>query len=1027
MAKKKKTVWGETNSAPAQRQFTDREAPQESFVNALAEVNNREYSILSYYGVGGIGKSTLQTHLKEQYLDQDEKSIYSWIDFDTEANRTPHKALRTLARNFKQKSNINFPVFDIAYLIYWSKAFPDHNIKKDGLPFLEEGSQLAGVVNLFENSGGMIGTALNTLDYIVKKSKEFTFDTLVKDELKKLNALEAEEIEEKLILFFTYDIDTYKKKNSEMKVVIFFDTYEAICHTQKSHTNCHVKDEWIRDIISELTYVLFVICGREKIKWAEIDSEWEEDLNQHILGNLSADDARSFLESCKITDKALQNAIIQSSEGLPYYLDLCVDTFYQIKESGETPSAENFSNVEKEKIFERFMRYLSLEEEETLKVLANARFYTKELFTELIEKFKTGYPITAIYQLNNFSFISEDNGLFQIHDLMRKSLINFQNDELSHDVNTFLFEYYNSHLQTLDIKNITQESIEALPEAFYHKEQLGDVKKLDNWYTKPYKKFVQAAKYKTVLKLSIRLIDLQEEVLGEKHQDTATSYNNLAELYRTMGLYEKALQHHQKSCTLTKEVFGEEHQNTASSYNNQALLYEMMGEYEKALSYYQKSLLIREKVLGKEHASTATSYNNLAELYKLMGTYDKALSLYQKSLTIREKILGEKHPDTATSYNNLAGLYSAIDENEKALPLYQRALAIREKVLGEEHPDTAASYNNLATLYSTKGEKEKALTLYQKALDITENVLGEDHPDTAGSYNNLATLYSAVGEKEKALLLYQKALSIWEKVLGKDHPNTATSYTNIAVFYHSIGEYEKALPLLQKSLSIREEVLGVEHSSTTSSYNNLSILYEAMDDHVNAIKMKKQSLENKKKIYYDNQESGAIDYDLALYNLANNYDQLDMYNEALETYKEELLVLKFLRTQDQKKWHTDYLSTLNNIAHYQLGLKEFNNTILHYEEYFRLFDIKTIEKCEDISGFIYPYVKFYQAVLHTDDRTQLANIENIVRKSIHYFKEICADKYFERMAIEHTEYLPLKNSEDSFDNEKYEIFTKVFM
>ena len=59
MARKRKTILGQTSSAPAQRQFTDREEPQESFVKALTEVNSREYSILAYYGVGGIGKSSL--------------------------------------------------------------------------------------------------------------------------------------------------------------------------------------------------------------------------------------------------------------------------------------------------------------------------------------------------------------------------------------------------------------------------------------------------------------------------------------------------------------------------------------------------------------------------------------------------------------------------------------------------------------------------------------------------------------------------------------------------------------------------------------------------------------------------------------------------------------------------------------------------------------------------------------------------------------------------------------------------------
>ncbi len=56
MARKQKTILGQTNTAPAHRQFTDREEPQASFLKALQDINTRDYSILTYYGVGGIGK-----------------------------------------------------------------------------------------------------------------------------------------------------------------------------------------------------------------------------------------------------------------------------------------------------------------------------------------------------------------------------------------------------------------------------------------------------------------------------------------------------------------------------------------------------------------------------------------------------------------------------------------------------------------------------------------------------------------------------------------------------------------------------------------------------------------------------------------------------------------------------------------------------------------------------------------------------------------------------------------------------------
>ncbi|MEA1983621.1 MAG: hypothetical protein U9N39_08745, partial [Campylobacterota bacterium] len=237
MARKGKTVVGQTNSAPAQRQFTDREEPQESFIKALKEVSDREYSILTYYGVGGIGKSSLQAHLKSHHLDKNGDSIYSSIDFDRESNRMPYNTFRTLADKFKTNFKVPFTAFDIAYTIYWSKANPNVELKQESLPFLEEGGLLSGTIDLLDSVGGMASVALSAVDYAAKKIKDRSFNITIQEELKKLDSLEAEQIEDRLGFFFAYDIDNYKKKHPQKKVVIFLDTYEALWQNVRNESN----------------------------------------------------------------------------------------------------------------------------------------------------------------------------------------------------------------------------------------------------------------------------------------------------------------------------------------------------------------------------------------------------------------------------------------------------------------------------------------------------------------------------------------------------------------------------------------------------------------------------------------------------------------------------------------------------------------------------------------------------------------------------------------------------------------------
>ncbi len=322
-----------------------------------------------------------------------------------------------------------------------------------------------------------------------------------------------------------------------------------------------------------------------------------------------------------------------------------------------------------------------------------------------------------------------------------------------------------------------------------------------------------------------KALAIWEKVLGTEHPDTATSYNNIGVVYKSMGDYDKALEYYGKALAICEKVLGTEHPSTATSYNNIGMVYDNIGDYDKALEYYDKDLAISEKVLGTEHPSTATSYNNIGEVYHTMGDYDKALEYHNKNLAIREKVLGTEHPSTATSYNNIGGVYHHMGDDNKALEYLDKALAIREKVLGTEHPSTATSYNNIGLVYSDMGDYYKALEYYGKALAIREKVLGTEHPSTATSYNNIGTVYYHMGDYAKALEYYGKDLAICEKVLGTEHPSTATSYNNIGSVYHNMGDYDKALEYYDKDLAISEKVLGTEHPNTAQSYHNIGVTY----------------------------------------------------------------------------------------------------------------------------------------------------------------------------------------------------------
>jgi len=655
-----------------------------------------------------------------------------------------------------------------------------------------------------------------------------------KEDFSKLPDLESTEIYERLPVYLAHDLADHLKNTSD-SAVIFIDTYEALWEKERDKGSFNSRDEWLRKLIENIQKsCLWVICGKESLRWEEVDNDWQNYLDQRKIGKLPEKDALDLLKQCGITEEDIQNVLIESSEGVPYYLELSIDIYRKIKQKKQ-PTPENFAKVP-EGIFSRFVKYLDREEKETLKVLSVPRYWNRELFKKLVKKFNTGYPATSFSKLHSFSFMDiDDKGKCSMHQLMKKSLQDYQDPDLKKEVHNFMLDFYGNQLKDLDIKAITQEHENALIEAFYHAKETLEAEELCGWFISVSDPFDKAAFWQLIIPLYEEILQILESELRPQHPDVAITLNNLAELYRHLGEYEKALTFYQRTLDIREKMLGPQHPDTVSTLNGLAELYRMMGHYDKELPLYQKVFDSYERMLSPQNSEVAMALNDLALLYSDMGNYDKALPLYQRTLKIVEKALGPEHPYVATTLNNLALLYyemgcygNQTGCYDKALLLYQRSLDICEKRLGSEHPDVATTLNNLSGLYKSMGEYEKALSLYQRTLKIVEKGLGPEHPYVATTLNNLALLYYEMGEYEKVLPLYQRALDIREKTLDTQHPDVAATLKNLADTFHKIGRLNESLQLYERSLDIIEYKLGTAHPYFNITIANLIELYNSM-------------------------------------------------------------------------------------------------------------------------------------------------------------------------------------------------------
>lgn len=747
----------------AQRRFTDRDDYLRTFKEALERPQSPDdYRVLVYYGVGGQGKTAL-CHELRKVLGASEDQRYGWahINFDTPRYRISDEALISIRLQLRKTAGLRFPAFDTAFSRYFALAYPGADIRAKHPELFRGGNEV------IENIADLGGTAmeLTGLGLIYKYGTRISgwfwdwFQRRGRVVLDGLDELEPYELLEALPKYLGADVyDALAGEHpdettpAKQRFVVLFDTYEALWRDRglKSGPGALRVDAWVRRLVEEMPGVLFVIFGRDRLKWDELGDDWAAALAQHMLGGLSEEDAQAFLKAIPIPEEPVRQAIIAGARGLPFYLDLQVDQYEELKNKGQTPSAEDFGGEESE-IIARFLDHLDREDQAALKLLAHARVFDEPLCRHLSERFLGGPATVDFAHLTGRSFIERNpEGQFLMHALMRDYLVagtQREEPELARQIHVCLFAWYDRLIQVDSPRDISSIHELALTEAGYHLSEF-DPARLPSWCDERSSVFYEAGRYALLEPLFQIALATSERISGPEHPDTSTSLNNLA------------------------------------------VLYSAQGRYAEAEPHYQRALTLCEKALGPEHPETAQRVNNLAVLYNCQGRYDEAESLLIRALNIREHTLGPEHTDTALSLNSLAGLYLDQKRYSQAEPLYRRALAIREKSLGQTHPRTALSLNGLAVLYHTQKRYGQAELLYRRALSIYEQALGPEQPDsaTATSLNNLAGLYRDQGRYDEAEPLYQRALAIFEKTVGPEHPNTRKAREDYELLLSAMGQ-----------------------------------------------------------------------------------------------------------------------------------------------------------------------------------------------------------------------------------------------
>ena len=861
----------------ANRIFTDREEPRASFWKNYTRYKEQmqddgEIRVLTYYGIGGIGKTSLLKKLISEMQEQLDAPRYIYFDFNIK--QESRLVLEYIKNCLIDRYKFSFPLFELGSYVYAKKV--GENVTDEEMenfilknPFLESVFALLGSLP----GVGIVAQVMEVMD----RGASLLRGTINrhKRDLSGMEFMDTQALYQYLPYLFAQDMAENLTDASE-PLVIFLDTYEQLVNEMASLGEPLNNDLWIRGpegLVQNIPNVLWIIAGREKIKWEQFDPDWSEALEQHILGSLSFADASGFLKNAGILNIELRKGIYELTQGTPVYLDLCVDRYLALIDKGATPQISDFGK-DIYSLIERFARYMDDSKKDIVYMLSCLQFWDDDMIAEIGGAILPGFSITTYEKVKGFSFvIASDDTHYNIHQtvgetlrsscpaairertsqnaviyyktqlekcnvfdadyiyslqgLMRYGLQSYRDD------NKALYDFFEENISAplLALSESGQfDAVDNIFEPFWNRAEKEPDSLLCALAASNYSRFQDNAGIrKGIVELAEKAYQQYIALLGEDHPDTLMAGHNYARALWKLGKYDKARQVVEKVYEKRCVVLGNNNPDTLNSYSLLAIMLINLGDYKHSLLIWTQVYEKRKQLLGDNHPDTISALNSIGVANNRLGNYQKALDIYEQVYEKRKQLLGDNHPDTISALNSIGVANNRLGNYQKALDIYEQVYEKRKQLLGDNHLNTIITQNSIAWLCHLCGKPQKGLPYIESALQHAE--VAEIPADSLIKYKDtLAWLYIDLGRYAEATTLANVLLEESLEKFPENKDFLGARYHLLASIYEKTQEYASALPAAQKAYEYRASVLPETHKDVIEAKTQLDRIQAAIQE-----------------------------------------------------------------------------------------------------------------------------------------------------------------------------------------------------
>jgi hypothetical protein len=373
--------------------FTDRESESDAFkaalsafrryINSESEAGDDRHNVLTFYGMGGIGKTALSERL-EAWVNRDLPLDSGWgpppstkvdatirIDLHGSAGQMDILAALLALRAGADKLRPRWPVFDLAFTAYWSAVRPGEPI-----PNYRGGPRLNDSVA--ETAGSLLGDLGLTAADVTAPGAGAAAGLGVLGVRKLIGelrrrrdlqlAIDASPDFEIFLMRCAYEPSPTDPRHDlacelagtlswELSqtpscplLTVFVDTIERLKMDPRRVSEAH-----LNRMIHFMPNVLFVLTGRDMLDWYK--ETWvalryrggrtwpglvpgaQDEPRQHRVGNLSRRDTKDVIRRGRqLLQLSMSDEIVdelaKASAGLPQYLELALEVAISIRDAG---------------------------------------------------------------------------------------------------------------------------------------------------------------------------------------------------------------------------------------------------------------------------------------------------------------------------------------------------------------------------------------------------------------------------------------------------------------------------------------------------------------------------------------------------------------------------------------------------------------------------------------------------------------------------------------------------------------------